>query len=81
MKMCELPIDQERLRRADRFARRQDERTSSGHGYTTGLLDDTRQRKHTARQFLYPSHIGRLLIKLCVRVGRGRTRAIADAHR
>ena len=79
--MCELAIDQERLRRPGRLVRCQDERSCAGNGNAAGLFDDTGQRKDTVRQLLYPAQVARLLIELGVRVGRRRPRAIAGAGR
>ena len=78
MKMGELPIDQEGLRRPNRFARCQDERPSARHGNAAGFLDDARQCKDTLCQFLNPAQVRWLLIELGVRVGRCRARALAN---
>jgi hypothetical protein len=81
VQVCELPIDQEGLPRADRFAWSQDESPSTWNGDPAGLFEDTRQCKDTASQFLGPPRIGWLLVELHVRMGRRRAGAGANSLR
>jgi hypothetical protein len=80
MKMRELSVDQEGLRRPGRFLRCQDQRPSARNGYAARLLYYAGQGEDTTRKFLHPGQVGRLLIELCVRIGRRGARPIAKAH-
>ena len=62
--MRELPSIKNASGWPGRFLRGQHERPSARHGDPAGLLDDPRQREHTARQFLCPTGVGRLLVEL-----------------
>ena len=77
----ELAADQERLRRAGRLARGEDEGARAGHRDAARLLDDAGQRERPARELLDDVRVGRLLVELRVRVAGRRTRAVPGAGR